>query len=287
MNFCKFNRHVVSAFICTVLLVGTFLVSRNIFLCKVASTPSTLRTPQTYIESDDITSIKQFIPWTDSPIPQEDRAYLVIFDIDNTIAEPAGTQLGSDQWFYAKIADYEKRGKPYQDAVDATVKELMELQEKLRLQPVEKQTVPFINELQKRNFTTIALTARSCTLIHRTIEQLREIDINFTNEATFKQNFSFAAPKAACYKSGIIFTGANDKGEVLKAWLKHEQYTPKEIIFIDDKMHNLEAVGKAARDMGISFAGIRYNRLDKKIKSFRLKDYEEQKSQPIEAYTLS
>ena len=271
MNSFKYSLE-RRAFLCTLLIVAFLLVAQQIYYCQLPA-GRTNPTTNLFIESDDIRSIKQFIPWPDQPSEQQDRSVLIIFDIDNTIAEPAGTQLGSDQWFYAQVAEYKKQGITHEDAIDRTVEQFMNIQEGLTFKPVQPDTPAFIKELQDRKFTTIALTARSCFLIDRTIALLESIGVNFLHDATFKNNFSFCAPRPACYRNGIIFTGPNDKGTVLKNWLAREKYTPEKIVLIDDKMYNLENVGREMERIGIPFVGIRYNRLDKKIKNFCLQMY--------------
>ncbi|MDR3143949.1 MAG: DUF2608 domain-containing protein [Puniceicoccales bacterium] len=72
----------------------------------------------------------------------------------------------------------------------------------------------------------------------------------------------FACEYPPAYSSGVICCGDVPKGEALLAFLKHSGAAPKKIIFIDDKMENLENVSAVCADVGIAFVGVEYVEAD-------------------------
>lgn len=78
----------------------------------------------------------------------------------------------------------------------------------------------------------------------------------------------YGTGKPALYLGGIIFTGNYSKGEVVAAWLKQIDYRPTKIIFIDDKLKNVESVERALHSRDFPFYGLRYDYLDKRVANF-------------------
>lgn len=204
---------------------------------------------------------------------EQDKKNLVIFDIDNTIAEPY-SDLGSDQWFNHIVTVYQKRGFSDKDAFKTAVKLYHHLHTFLDMQPVEAETPTFINSLQKQKIPVLALTARS--FIERTFEQLGTIAIDFAHTAVSDGVFDLTQQNPAFYQNGIIFSGNNDKGRVLCAFFDRTGYQPDKIVFVDDKESNIASVERAVEARGIQFIGIRYSRLDKKVKALNITKAQEQ-----------
>jgi len=218
------------------------------------------------VESNTITDIYTYIK------PDEyNKNLLVIFDIDNTIGKMP-TDLGSDQWFYAKVEQLKLSGKTTQEAIDLTLPHLFEIQFNSWLIPIEKETVSVINTLQEKGVTVIALTARSLDLTQRTIEQLHRMGIYFTktdpHECPLVHGHGHGKP--GLYIDGIIFSGEHSKGEMIISWFKQIKYRPKKIIFIDDKLKNLQSVEKALHNRDYPFIGIRYGHEDGNVDRFTL-----------------
>lgn len=196
---------------------------------------------------------------------------LVIFDIDNTIGKNA-TPLGRDQWFYAKVAQLESAGKTHEEGIELTLPQLFHIQRHSWMVPIEENTISVINDLQKKGVTVIALTARSLQLTLRTIEQLQRLGIYFTKTDPYECPLvhGHGHGKPGLYINGIIFSGSHSKGEMLVSWLKQSKYRPKKIIFIDDKLKNLESVEQALHQRDYPFIGIRYGHEDETVKNFTL-----------------
>ncbi len=77
------------------------------------------------------------------------------------------------------------------------------------------------------------------------------------------------------FQNGILFsgdfdqTGKSAKGDLLGIFLDHMQWTPREIVFFDDKMKNLTAIQQEAEKRGIAFHGFLFENplalLDEKV----------------------
>ncbi len=222
------------------------------------------RIPDIIVESKSITDIYTYIK------PNEyNKNLLVIFDIDNTIGKTP-TNFGSDQWFYAMRNQLRASGKSDQEVLDILLPTVFHIQFNTWLVPVEKDTVEVINNLQKKGVSVVALTARSLELAHRTIEQLHHLGIYFTKTDPHECPIKYGNKKPGLYIDGIIFSGNYDKGEMLVNWFKQIKYRPTKIIFIDDKLKNIQSVEKALHNRDYPFIGIRYGYADEQIRNFSL-----------------
>ncbi|MFC1870704.1 DUF2608 domain-containing protein [Candidatus Dependentiae bacterium] len=218
------------------------------------------------VESNRITDIYNYIK------PNEyNENLLVIFDIDNTVGK-LSTELGSDQWFYAKVDNLKASGKTVDEAIQLALPELFHVQFHSWMEPVEKDTVQVIKNLQDKGVTVIALTARSLELTQRTIEQLHHMGIYFTKTDPYEcpLTHGHGHGKAGLYIDGIIFSGNHSKGEMIVSWFKQIKYRPKKIIFVDDKLKNLQSVEKALHNRDYPFIGIRYGHEDELVEKFTL-----------------
>ena len=213
---------------------------------------------------------------------------LVIFDIDNTIGHPP-TDLGSDQWFYAMLNRAIKQGIPQQKAIDDLIPIYYQLMEVMLLEPTEPAVVPLIKDLQNKKISVISLTARSLGITERTIVQLHGMDINFSLNMprTFPIAYEKGKGAPALYIDGIIFVGNHDKGEVLAHWLKQTKFKPTKIIFIDDKLKNVKDVEKALHKRNYPFIGIRYGKIDERVKNFDIEATDREYEQFMQQYPES
>ncbi len=189
---------------------------------------------------------------------------LFVFDIDNTLAE-LEYELGSDQWFYATVKRAVRQGMDIDRAIKATIPLYLSLQLISSLKPAEKVTPFLVRSLQQQNFKVIGLTARSLSLVRRTVHQLNDIGIDLSITSLAEEEVDFIVDFPSVYKRGIIFSCNNNKGKALLAFLDYVGYHPERIVFVDDKIKNINAVKEAVESRGIEFVGLRYGRLDKKM----------------------
>jgi FMN phosphatase YigB (HAD superfamily) len=215
------------------------------------------------VESDQIGSVLTYI---------DGQKTLVIFDIDNTLAEPDNPHgVGSDQWYTQHVERLIAAGVDPKLAWRLAAPFYFEIQldSNFKLRPLEVSTINVVRTAQEKADKVIVLTARSYHLIDKTIEMLNEIGIDFLTNA-FKADFLFDAVPGQ-YTRGVFFCGPGDKGKSLVQLFKKINYWPERVILIDDKYKNLQSVEQAMNLLGIDFVGIRYSRLDQKVKEFKLR----------------
>lgn len=254
MNVHKHVRTVLILAVCFITLYALFL---HLFKKDLS----------TIIESPDIAIIKEYI----QPEDMHSKT-LVIFDIDNTLAEPLD-ELGSDQWFYAVLNQYISAGYSEDEALELILPVYFKIAETIKLHPVQEITPDIVKKIQTADVTELALTSRSLELVPRTVEQLTQIGIDFSHNPIFGEpELGLSLEEPALYSHGIIFAGNNNKGDLLVHFFDLVDYTPTKVICIDDKISNIHDVQQAIIKRGIQFIGIRYNRLDNKVKSFKLED---------------
>ncbi len=192
---------------------------------------------------------------------------LVIFDLDNVIMEPV-QQYGSDQWFFNNMQNLIAEGKTNKEALRQTLEEWFEVQAVTKVRPVEKTTKKVIDNLQKKNVLVMGLTIRSLDLSFCAIKQLNSININLFRTSPFKKDILL---NEIIYRKGILFAGGIDKGEVLSNFFEYINFHSKRIVFIDDKLKNVQALEKFCDKNNIEYIGLRYSYLDDKVNSFNPK----------------
>lgn len=210
-------------------------------------------------ESDHLATILDYIDPT--------KKTLVIFDIDNTLGHPA-EELGSDEWFYDKVEQKKNEGFDELTAVYYILPQLFYVQFNIALEPTEKNIPDLIASLINQGIAVMALSTRSLPIVECTLEQLHNIGINFFMPDIDPSDRILPMLHPCFYKDGILFSGANDKGESLNCFFDSMNYHPEAVIFIDDKMKYLLSVEKVLQNHNIPFVGIRYSGCDERVKNF-------------------
>ncbi|MEM1283743.1 MAG: DUF2608 domain-containing protein [Chlamydiota bacterium] len=209
------------------------------------------------IEADSIHDIRHHI----------DPETLVIFDIDNTLMEPAQT-LGSDQWFYHRIGEYKAKGMDQQVALEQSLSEWMSVQSITKVKIVEEGTAELIKRLQNEGYTLMGLTTRGLGLSTRTIFQLDSLHINLSVTAPTQEEVFFMNNHGVLFRGGILFTAGSHKGVALAKFLHLIEKTPNNIVFINDKWSNIREVEVICEKYQVPFTGLRYNYVDGKVANF-------------------
>jgi len=188
---------------------------------------------------------------------------LVLFDMDDTLTD-SSISLGSGKW-----RDYLRETFPsLHDRLTHHVANTVSVT------PIEENTPALVQGLQKQNIAVFVLTARGQEYWYST--PISNIDV-LTNKQLKSAGFDFSLtvlPSAFAFlssphfKAGIIYSHPHKKGPFLKKLLKGLNYTPKKIVFIDDKKFQVESIEEAFKDSTIETVSFWYTHADQKHSSF-------------------
>lgn len=192
---------------------------------------------------------------------------LVILDIDNTLITPI-QEVGTDQWFCHRRDWYELQGCNSGDALEYALAEWEAVQNITKVMAVEPGIPAVVQELQK-TYTVMGLSTRGLALATRTVHQLKDVGIDLAVATLSREDIPLLNPQAILFRRGILFTSGTHKGQALLKLLEKVHYSPKRIVFINDKGTNLREVEVACEERKIPFIGLRYGALDEKVKAFR------------------
>lgn len=188
---------------------------------------------------------------------------LVLFDVDDTlITNPFS--LGTPSWrnwvkpnipkydtdfvFYDALTLYIAKNAPYR--------------------AVEASNAKLISDLQNSGNAVFAFTARgrsqwSTTDLEGvdqfTHQQLNHAGIDF-KRSPIPSELQYLEP--AYFYEGIIFAQHIKKGDLLKHLFKDLNYRPSSIIFVDDRLEQVQSVEAALKEVGIPFIGFWYRRTE-------------------------
>ena len=194
-----------------------------------------------------------------------EKGTLVIFDIDNTLAAPA-TVLGSDQWFSGMVKEKIDEGFDLTHAINSSLPIYFLVQFNVDLELVESNSVKVLDEITEKGANSMCLTARSLYLGERTLIQLSKINLKMFPLTEAEKVLTLT--HTSLFKSGVLFSGLNDKGETLIAYLDAIGVRPEKIIFVDDKYSNLKSVELAIFNRQIPFVGLHYTYLQEKVDNY-------------------
>jgi hypothetical protein len=195
-----------------------------------------------------------------------EKEMLVVLDIDNTILQTAQL-LGSDQWFDHRMKEYQK-SMSVEMAFEKTFAEWLAIESLTKVKLVEDVTGGLIKKLQQEGVTIMALTTRSSDLRFCTFRQFQSLGIDLSVTSPSHGDFFFLNRQPVLYRKGVLFTDGTNRGEALLKFLRKTHYSPKSILFINDKERQLKEVEEICKKMSIPFVGLRYSYLDRKVKEF-------------------
>ena len=142
------------------------------------------------------------------------------------------------------------------------------LETKLSYIPMEPNISEFINFLHEKNNKTIAFTAREWKVRNFTTKSLMDVGIDFSNQAIYNKTAQQSPVKNQYgygYENGILylirgkdFTKATQKGSILINFFKAINFFPEKIIFIDNRLDNVQDVVSSLKVSNIPAIGIWY-----------------------------
>ena len=200
---------------------------------------------------------------------------LGVFDIDDTLLMPADPAFHKPNLKKCAAIKTLKEQLPvdHQDLISNFV--LMSSASQL----IESNSPLFIQDLQRRGVRLMALTAAMTRQFGEVYipqiryEELKNNGIDFSLGFPTIDHHSFTDIKMCnqgypAYYSGVLCSNgdyqrhkdATPKGEVLCAFLRKAAWMPSKVVFIDDKLYNLEEMARALHhfDPRIVYQGLHY-----------------------------
>lgn len=194
---------------------------------------------------------------------------MYFFDIDDTLFDTP-TMLGSKAWRrYIVSATQDDTTKNWHDILSLFIAR------NHPLETVETCTSRFVRELQRKRHLVFGLTARERNMWYDTpvndidlltATQLESLGITFNYESRDKDLSNLTDDPA--YFRGIFFADEEPKGRYLLKLFKNVSQLPKKVIFVDDKLNQVESVVEALQLLGISCECYLYTATDAKADTF-------------------
>lgn len=197
------------------------------------------------------------------------RKTLVVCDLDNTLTVPCDP-LGSVAWSEYLQSNLQSKGVSKKDA--EVIEHILwkTIQPHIEVKTVDPKTSEVINELKKRQIPVLILTSRFPEDSWFTFAQLQSVGIDLSLQKDLPQvSLQLPLTPYALYEKGVLFsTTVNKKSAVFIKFLKLHKMDLKCVIFVDDKLHHVEDVENACKNLGIEYIGIHYIGADKYFKIF-------------------
>jgi len=205
-----------------------------------------------------------------------DQDTLIIFDVDKVLlvlSEPTDREYRKERAATRTVYSLWNTESELSKQLDQSTKERLWSIYLQNIQPMllDPKIPELIQKLQKRKVKVIALTrfpVGKCGMIssleeHR-VQQLAAKKIDFSN--SFPEVYSLTFPqfslqdKHPTFLKGILFTHmtACSKGELLKAFFKQINWTPKKVVAFDDKLDNLRSMQEALNPLEVEFKGFEF-----------------------------
>ena len=221
---------------------------------------------------------------------------LLAFDMDNTLMTST-TDLGSEQWFDWQESLLSQGISPEKAA--CSLDELLVLQGifyyLFPMEPTDPGLPRILKRLEDEGFKMLVLTSRGPEFHNATERELKSRLFDFSSAAIpagtsysrpflpYDYNdiaasgyltkpdirqFNLSLPAPISYQNGILLTGGQHKGVMLKCILHITGYKPAAIIYVDNKEKQIERVAKAFAGSNIKVTGLRYGGCDKVARDF-------------------
>ncbi|PJD94454.1 MAG: hypothetical protein CK425_11430 [Parachlamydia sp.] len=194
---------------------------------------------------------------------------LIFFDIDDTLID-FPTMLGSKMWRKHIVeATSQDTSNNWHDRFS------LYLAQHCPVTTVEPSTSSYIKDLQKQGYTIYGLTARErhkwydtpCPDVDQlTVSQLNSVDIDFNQLSMLPH--TEAIIQNSEYFQGTLFANTDLKGDFLKQLFENASSLPEHVVFIDDKLSQVESVSETLEALGIKADCYWYRAIEVKSNSF-------------------
>ncbi len=200
---------------------------------------------------------------------------LVVFDVDDvliTCTDPTLQELNKSRLenvcnAMAQKVSFEEYVRLYSIAMKSR-----------EIEVIDQRIFDLLHDLSERNIHAIALTHMRTGrfgVIEKMedwrVLELDKLGIDFKKMSPFSSERTLEDLKGPSgtlpnIKDGVIFTAEIEKGKVLAEAFKFLPRKPSKVIFIDDRMDNLESVEKLCEEQGIIFQGFQYTAAQSKFR---------------------
>jgi len=204
-------------------------------------------------------------------LPLIEKETLVVFNINNALTvsyQDAGTTPWAEEHI-AKLMVEKNLPKP--QATNLFIPLWHDILVVTDVELFDPDAEAIVNYLQMNGIKTMALTNRYTEMAYSTHRNLRSVGIDFARNPPFPKDCVISAAKSSSkYIEGVIFNGLiNFKGDTLAAFLKQINYTPKKLIYIEDKRQHLAQVEQCISSLGIPFIGVHFGALEAQRQSYQ------------------
>ena len=181
-----------------------------------------------------------------------------IVDIDDTLIAPQAMMF-RPQSPHHKFIDDLKKTKPQNIA-----EILSTWRFNRRVVLVEAKWPEIIKQLKAKGVTVLGLTQMNsgsfghiASMEKWRAAELAKLDLTFSPFATDDVEIIIENDEPATLYQGILFTGSHPKDETLKAFI-NKYPRPNRVVFIDDRLHQVELLAKFCKAANISYHGYHY-----------------------------
>ncbi|HEX4839685.1 MAG TPA: DUF2608 domain-containing protein [Rhabdochlamydiaceae bacterium] len=201
-----------------------------------------------------------------------DKETLVLLNMTDTISDSV-LSLGSKPWRHfihsnlQKIQNLDQAGNLHDQWTYYVAT-------RIPVNPVQKETVTWIETLQKNETPVFCTTGRGrnvwyCTIVDQvdnfTDFQLEHIGIDFT-KTKVPEELKNVDPRY--FHHGIFYTDPYALGEFIDKILQETGYRPKKIVVVNDKPSELQSADQKLTEAGIDHICVLYQRTEKDRKAF-------------------
>lgn len=202
-------------------------------------------------------------------VSQPDKT-LFLLDLDDTVFD-FPNMVGSKSW----RSYIDQATKKIDDSRDWHDVLSYFLTKNYPVKTVEPMTTEFVQNLQEKGYVVCGFTSRERKLWYdmpqegvdlMTTDQLNSVGINFNNNS-LENTFPYLALEPE-YFSGTFFCNIEPKGKFLTHLFKDAPEIPPKVVFIDDKLTQVESVSNALTTLGIPHESYCYLATNTKAKTF-------------------
>ena len=201
-------------------------------------------------------------------LQEADDQTLVVFDVHDVLTVPSDQILRKP--YKKRLKECLAEVAALQGNEEASMLESI-VKQQHRVDLVDPRMAQLVRDLKERHIPALALTNAwtgegrgSCAHEDHVLAQLHAVGIDFSTSFPSVGSMSLECSKRttveglALFKKGVIFTCGLPKGHMLKAFLERVAMRPSHIVFVDDKLTNLESVESFCQEALIPFLGFQY-----------------------------